>query len=108
MGGGGQPQFQAQIFTRYASGAMGVADAVDAPRWLLGRTWGAASVTLKLESRFEPAVIRGLKERGHDVEELAEAYTDMVGHAGLLVKHRRDGRVEAAHDPRSDGGALGL
>jgi oxamate amidohydrolase len=108
MGGEGQPQFQAQIFTRYASGRMGVADAVDAPRWLLGRTWGAASVTLKLESRFDPGLIRGLKERGHDVEELAEAYTDTVGHAGMVVKHRRDGRVEAAHDPRSDGGALGL
>jgi oxamate amidohydrolase len=108
MGGEGQPQFQAQIFTRYASGRLGVADAVDAPRWLLGRTWGAASVTLKLESRFDPDLIRGLKERGHDVEELPEAYTDTVGHAGMVVKHRRDGRVEAAHDPRSDGGALGL
>jgi hypothetical protein len=27
---------------------------------------------------------------------------------GMLVKHPRDGRVEAAHDPRSDGGAAGL
>jgi gamma-glutamyltranspeptidase/glutathione hydrolase len=26
----------------------------------------------------------------------------------MLVKHKRDGRVEATHDPRSDGGAEGL
>jgi hypothetical protein len=26
----------------------------------------------------------------------------------MLVKHPRDGRVEASHDPRSDGGAAGL
>jgi gamma-glutamyltranspeptidase/glutathione hydrolase len=31
--------------------------AVAAPRWLLGRTWGSMSETLKLESRFPPAVI---------------------------------------------------
>ena len=33
---------------------MGPAEAVDAPRWLLGRTWGSASVSLKLENRFDP------------------------------------------------------
>ena len=49
------------------------------------------------------------RERGHDVEELGDSpIRDALGHAGMLVKHRRDGRVEAAHDPRSDGGALGL
>jgi gamma-glutamyltranspeptidase/glutathione hydrolase len=25
-----------------------------------------------------------------------------------VVKHARNGRVEATHDPRADGGALGL
>ncbi len=40
MGGDGQPQFQAQIFARYADYGMSVADAVDAPRLLYGRTWG--------------------------------------------------------------------
>jgi gamma-glutamyltranspeptidase/glutathione hydrolase len=108
MGGEGQPQFQAQVFTRYAAGGMGVLDAVDAPRWLLGRTWGAASTTLKVESRFDEAMLRELKARGHDVEELGAPYLDALGHAGLLVKHPRDGRVEATHDPRSDGAALGL
>ncbi|HEX2137417.1 MAG TPA: gamma-glutamyltransferase [Microvirga sp.] len=108
MGGDGQPQVQAQIFTRYAAFGMGLAEAVDAPRWLLGRTWGAPAPTLKLESRFDPSLVGALRERGHEIEELGAPYRDSLGHAGMLVKHPRDGRVEAAHDPRADGGALGL
>jgi oxamate amidohydrolase len=106
MGGDGQPQFQAQIFSRYREG-MGVADAVEAPRWLLGRTWGQTSTTLKIESRFDAAIVEGLARLGHDIEELP-AYSETAGHAGMIVKHPRNGRVEAAHDPRSDGGAAGL
>ncbi|HYI90661.1 MAG TPA: gamma-glutamyltransferase [Beijerinckiaceae bacterium] len=106
MGGDGQPQFQAQIFSYYRDG-LGVADAVAAPRWLLGRTWGQTSTTLKMESRFDPALVEALAGFGHDIEELP-AYSETAGHAGMLVKQPRDGRVEAAHDPRSDGGAAGL
>jgi gamma-glutamyltranspeptidase/glutathione hydrolase len=108
MGGDGQPQFQAQILTRYAQWGSGVADAVDAPRWLLGRTWGSTSTSLKMESRFDPSVMEGLSRLGHDVEEVGAAYSDGLGHAGMLVKHPRDGRVEASHDPRSDGSAEGF
>ena len=43
-----------------------------------------------------------LKAAGHDVE-IVEAYSDMMGHAGGLVRHA-DGRLEGASDPRSDGG----
>jgi gamma-glutamyltranspeptidase/glutathione hydrolase len=106
MGGDGQPQFQAQILCRYLDG-LGVAGAVDAPRWLLGRTWGQTSTTLKTESRFDAAILEGLARMGHEVEELGVPYAETCGHAGMLVKHPRDGRVEAAHDPRSDGGAAG-
>ena len=83
------------------------AHAVDSPRWLSGRTWDQASTTLKMESRFDPSLVEGLARLGHEVEELP-AYSENVGHAGMLVKHPRDGRVEAVHDPRSDGAAAGL
>ncbi len=106
MGGDGQPQFQAQIFTRYAGG-MGVAEAVDAPRWLLGRTWGSPTTSLKMESRFDDVLVEALIRLGQQVEVLDAPYSETVGHAGMLVKYPRDGRVEATHDPRSDGGAAG-
>lgn len=108
MGGDGQPQFQAQIFTRHAEFGQSVAAAVDAPRWLLGRTWGSTSTSLKMEERFDPEIVDGLARLGHEVEIVPGPYSDRLGHAGMLVKYGRNGRVEATHDPRSDGGAEGL
>lgn len=107
MGGDGQPQTQAQVLLRYRAGAS-PAEAVDAPRWLLGRTWGESLATLKLESRFDESVVAALRRLGHPVDMLDAPYSDTLGHAGLIVKHPGNGRVEATHDPRSDGGALGL
>ena len=101
MGGEGQPQTQAAVFTRYAAG-MGLQAAITAPRWLLGRTWGEDSVTLKLEDRFDPALYDALRAAGHAVE-LVAPFTSMMGHAGALV-HHPDGRIDGATDPRSDGG----
>ena len=101
MGGEGQPQTQAAIFSRYARFGVPLLDAVIAPRWLLGRTWGEESVTLKLENRFEPALIDQLKSAGHDVE-ILEGFTPTMGHAGAICR-APDGTLEGASDPRSDG-----
>jgi gamma-glutamyltranspeptidase/glutathione hydrolase len=106
MGGEGQPQTQSAIFSRYAMYGQGLQAAVTAPRWLLGRTWGAESVTLKLESRFAADVVEELREAGHDVE-VVEDYTSTMGHAGAVVRHP-DGMFEGATDPRSDGAAMGF
>ena len=105
MGGDGQPQSQAAIFSRYAMFGQDLQQAVTAPRWLLGRTWGAMSVSLKLEARFPPDVLRALREAGHDVE-VVDAFSDVVGHAGALVMHP-DGTIAGAADPRSDGVVAG-
>jgi len=102
MGGEGQPQTQAAVFSRYAMLGEPLQQAVTAPRWLLGRTWGDTSTTLKLESRFDPALVQQLRDAGHVVELLDEAFSDTMGHAGALVR-RPDGVVEGAADPRSDG-----
>jgi len=105
MGGDGQPQTQAAVYTRHVLHGMPLAEAIAAPRWLLGRTWGDMSTTLKLESRFDPAVIEGLRQRGHAVE-VVGPMTDVMGHAGALSL-RPDGFIEGATDPRSDGAAVG-
>jgi len=106
MGGDGQPQFQAQIFSRYMLTG-DVAGAIDAPRFRFDKRWGAPRATLKLENRFDPSIVSRLDAVGHEIEESGEAYADQFGHAGMLVR-RKDGRVEAAHDPRGDGGAEGI
>jgi len=105
MGGEGQPQTQAALFSRYAWFGESLQQAVTAPRWLLGRTWGAESVSLKLEDRFDPALVAALRAAGHDVEMVAP-FTSLMGHAGAIVRHP-DGVLEGAGDPRSDGGPAG-
>jgi gamma-glutamyltranspeptidase len=101
MGGEGQPQTQAAVFTRHVVYGQELQAAVTAPRWLLGRTWGATSTNLKVESRFDPSVIEALRKAGHDVEVVAP-FTDMMGHAGGIVRHPT-GVLEGAADPRGDG-----
>ena len=105
MGGDGQPQSQSAVFTRTVLFGMDPQAAVSAPRWLLGRTWGNASDTLKLEARFPATVVDELRRRGHEVEMLAD-YDEAVGHAGAIVRSR-DGMLEGGSDPRSDGGVAG-
>jgi gamma-glutamyltranspeptidase/glutathione hydrolase len=107
MGGEGQPQTQAAVFTRYARFGQTLQQAVSAPRWLLGRTWGDESTSLKLESRIAPDVVQALRDAGHEVDLLPEAYSDTMGHAGALVRHP-GGLIEGAADPRSDGAAAGV
>jgi oxamate amidohydrolase len=106
MGGDGQPQFQAQILTRYRFGEDIVA-ALAAPRFLVGRTWGAQSSTVKLEGGFDDGVARALAAAGHPIERTETPLSDTFGHAGMLVRGAK-GAIQAAHDPRSDGGAAGL
>jgi gamma-glutamyltranspeptidase/glutathione hydrolase len=101
MGGDGQPQTQAAVFTRIAAFGMDPQQAVAAPRWLLGRTWGQASDSLKLESRFSTGVVADLARRGHVMEVLGE-YDEAMGHAGAIVRHA-NGVLEGGTDPRSDG-----
>jgi gamma-glutamyltranspeptidase/glutathione hydrolase len=101
MGGEGQPQTQAAIFTRHVGFGEDMQAAVTAPRWLLGKTWGAEANNLKLESRFPPPLVEALKDAGHDVE-IAGDFDDMMGHAGM-VSIDADGVISGATDPRADG-----
>ena len=106
MGGDGQPQTQAVIASRIVDFCMSPEDAVAAPRFLYGRTWGDDSTTLKLEGRIRADVGAQLASLGHNIE-YVENFSQSMGHAGaILVKE--DGSVDAATDPRSDGLALTL
>jgi len=107
MGGDGQPQTQSALFTRHVDFREPLFVAIDRPRWVLGRTWGTPRTALRLEPRFEANLLDRLAAAGHDVDVLAEPYSDVMGHAGAVVLHP-DGSFEGAHDPRADGGAAGI
>lgn len=106
MGGEGQPQTQAAIFSRYAQFGMPLQEAITHPRWLLGKTWGDDTTSLKLEANFDPALTEKLIAAGHQVETIP-AFSGLVGHAGAIVQHP-GGLIEAANDPRSDGAAYAV
>ncbi len=101
MGGEGQPQTQAMLFSRHVFFDQPLQQAVTAPRWLLGKTWGDEATSLRVESRLDENVIAQLKDAGHDVQVVAP-FEEVMGHAGALVYHP-DGLIEGASDPRSDG-----
>ena len=106
MGGDGQPQTQATVFTRHIQQKMPLQQAISAPRWLLGRTWGDSSESLKLEGRFSEHTVAQLAAMGHEVEMLSD-YSEATGHAGAVVRHV-NGMLEGASDPRSNGSAAGF
>ncbi|RDV03450.1 gamma-glutamyltransferase family protein [Undibacter mobilis] len=107
MGGEGQPQTQSALFTRHVTYKQPLERALDAPRWLLGRTWGSSHMNLRLEKRFDERLVDRLMSAGHDVDVLDADYSDTMGHAGAVVLHP-DGTCEGGHDPRADGGAAGV
>ncbi len=101
MGGDGQPQSQSAVYARTVLHGLNPQEAIQAPRWLLGRTWGQHSDSLKLEGGFPQATVDGLRALGHDVE-LRDALDDTFGHAGCLIRDR-NGSLAGGYDPRSDG-----
>jgi oxamate amidohydrolase len=105
MGGEGQPQTQAAVATRVVDHGLDVQAAIDAPRWLYGRTWGEAYRGLRLEGRLGEGVAAGLRARGHERVSLVDDWTELMGHAQAIQVF--EDRLEAAADPRSDGAALG-
>lgn len=104
MGGEGQPQTQAAVFSRYVYRQQALPKAIAESRWLLGRTWGDNSHNLKIEEDITQDVVRELVAKGHEVATVG-ACNELMGHAGAIVL-RPDNSVASATDPRSDGKAF--
>ena len=101
MGGEGQPQTQACLFSRYHYQGDSLAQSIAKPRWLLGRTWGDDNHHLRLEQSLYKYASAQLVERGHQLA-CVDDLSELMGHAGAIVC-QFDGQIEAATDPRSDG-----
>ena len=106
MGGEGQPQSQAAMITRMVDFGYDVQQAIEAPRWLMGRTWGMESSDLWLESRVGDQIARELKRRGQPVK-IVDAWSGTMGHAQAIRIDSESGFYEGGADPRGDGAATG-
>ncbi len=103
MGGEGQPQTQATLFSRFVWQGKTLQQSIARGRWLLGRTWGDNSTDLKVEQDIAEEIGAELDALGHQWQ-VVPAQNEMMGHAGAIAEN---GVVlEAATDPRSDGAAV--
>ena len=80
--------------------------ALSRPRFLLGKTFSDARDSLKLEKDAGEEVFKALAGRGHEISPIP-AQSPLAGHPGA-IRIDADGSITGAHDPRSDGRALGL
>ena len=107
QGADGQPQTLSTVLTRLIDYGMDPLQALAQPRFLLGRTFSDSRDTLKLEADAGDDVMTALTRRGHEISTIA-AQSPLAGHPGVIAIMHDDYRLAGAHDPRSDGLAIGL
>ncbi len=106
QGADGQPQTLTVVLTRLLDYGLDPLQALARPRFLLGKTFSDSRDSLKLEQDAGQDVFAELARRGHEMSPIA-ANSPLGGQAGAIVIHD-NGRIQGAHDPRSDGRALGV
>jgi oxamate amidohydrolase len=106
QGADGQPQTLAAILTRLIDYGMDPLTALARPRFLLGKTFSDTRDALKIELDAGADVLAALAARGHEVSPIA-AQSPLAGHPGVIAIDS-NGHAQGAHDPRSDGLAMGV
>jgi gamma-glutamyltranspeptidase len=107
QGADGQPQTLAAILTRLIDYGMDPCAALSEPRFLLGKTFSDSTDNLKIESNIPQDIVRELQLRGHALS-FVPAHSPLMGHPGTIVVNTETGEMTGAHDPRSDGLAIGV
>jgi oxamate amidohydrolase len=92
--------------TRIVDFGYDVQQAIEAPRWLMGRTWGTRTRNMSLEGRIPDEVARELKRRGQPIQMVTD-WNDNLGHAHAIRVDREQRLFEGGADPRGDGAAPG-
>jgi gamma-glutamyltranspeptidase / glutathione hydrolase len=109
-GADGQPQWNMQAIVGVFDFGLNVQQAVEAPRWTHEPGTDPALLeqapVLSLESRFPPALIAELQQRGHPVSVIGpwEAGSSLQ----LIQVDRERGVLYGGADPRKDSAALGF
>ncbi|HWT53817.1 MAG TPA: gamma-glutamyltransferase, partial [Rhodocyclaceae bacterium] len=106
QGADGQPQTLSCVLTRLIDYQLDPLTALSKPRFLLGRTFSDSKDSLKLEADAGAEVFAELARRGHEMAQIP-AQSQLAGHPGA-IRIDANGSISGAHDPRSDGIALGL
>ncbi|SNU84965.1 Putative gamma-glutamyltransferase ywrD [Pandoraea sputorum] len=106
QGADGQPQTLAAVLTRLIDYDMDPLTALKRPRFLLGKTFSDSRDSLKLEQDAGAGVFTALAARGHEMSPLPPQ-SQLAGHPGA-IRIGPQGQMSGAHDPRSDGRALGV
>ncbi|HWU63632.1 MAG TPA: gamma-glutamyltransferase [Ensifer sp.] len=106
QGADGQPQTLALLLSLMIDHGLDPATALAKPRFLLGKTFSDSRDSLKIEENAGADVLAGLAALGHEVSAIP-TLSPLGGQAGV-IRIGADGGLEGAHDPRSDGGAIGL
>ncbi|MCJ1698458.1 gamma-glutamyltransferase family protein [Rathayibacter festucae] len=104
QGGSAQPWILAQLVRELLDPAADPAAVLERPRFVVGaRDLGHEELTLVAEPGV-PAAVAAARELGLPVAE-SSGPIDEAGHVQLVRLHR-DGRLDAASDPRADGRAI--
>ncbi len=101
MGGDAQAQVHAQLLTAIVDDGADPQAAIDAPRWRV-EPW---DWKVRTEAGIPPAVLDGLRARGHQLVEVG-ALDSGMGHADAIRPAPVGWTV--ATDPRAEGAAVGL
>jgi len=106
MGGDGQAMFHAQILSNALDYGMEIQEAIERPRFFMGRiNPGDAPDLVRLESRVPAPVREDLIRRGHNILPVTDWFTP-EGHAHAVAV-LKDGVLRGGADPRGDGAAVG-
>jgi gamma-glutamyltranspeptidase/glutathione hydrolase len=106
MGGDGQAMFHTQILTNTFDFGMEIQEAIERPRFFMGRLEPSDAPDLvRLESRVPVPVREALVGRGHNILPVSDWFSqEGQAHAVAILK---DGVLRGGADPRGDGAAVG-
>jgi oxamate amidohydrolase len=104
QGADGQPQTLSLLLSLLIDHGLDPAAALSRPRFLLGRTFSDSRDSLKIEENVGSEAVAALAAMGHEISTI-DRFSPLGGQAGV-IRVGQDGRIDGAHDPRSDGGAI--
>jgi gamma-glutamyltranspeptidase/glutathione hydrolase len=106
MGGDGQAQTHAQVYTALARFGLNIQAAIELPRWVHGVEQPGEPEALRLEGRFPAETIAALGVLGHRIIEMGP-WESAMGHAQGIVIDATRGVLHGGSDPRAEGAAVG-